>query len=238
MTENNDDTRKKISEKFERMLPQIWERARRNNEASKTEYMKQLHTKLLDDSRNQFPTSVFNTYLKGLSIVDISSDESIVFGTNSNLKKERLESEYLSLLKTSLKNITHVNYEISFVVNDFDIPDSLEGKSTDELYELAFGKEELARQKELKRNRLIQPDYDESLLNIVECVLCACDDVPNVSLSIPLKSKNVRIVSVTIKGARCSKCGESYYSMQDIDAIHKIEQLLEELYPHNRSDCQ
>lgn len=63
-------------------------------------------------------------------------------------------------------------------------PKSLETKSLEELIESAFGKDELERQKTLYQKRMLKPDYSESDLNILECVFCGSDDVPNVTFDI------------------------------------------------------
>lgn len=73
---------------------------------------------------------------------------------------------------------------------------------------------------------------------VKKCVFCGSDDVPNVSLSILLRSDNALNITVTTMGAKCSGCKEEYYSMKDTDAIIRIERLLKELYPNTRSDDQ
>lgn len=108
-------------------------------------------------------------------------------------------------------------------------PKSLEAKNLEELFESAFGKDELERQKVLHQKRMLKPDYKESNLNILECVFCGSDDVPNVAVEIELEPniKSVISVKVNIRAAKCSKCGEEYYDSETTELVRKIERLTE-----------
>lgn len=99
-------------------------------------------------------------------------------------------------------------------------------KSFDELFELAFGRKELERQKELLQKRMLKPDYADGLLNVSECVMCGSTEVPNKQLSIPVNVN--RVVSVNIFGAKCSNpnCLEEYYNSEDTEVIRKFKELI------------
>lgn len=115
---------------------------------------------------------------------------------------------------------------------DKEYKDYIDVKTEEELFELAFGREELERQKALRQKRMLKADYGVSELNVLECVMCGSDDVPNVDLDIDLKSRNERLISIKIRGGKCSLCGEEYYNSTDTDVVRKIEVLLEKLFPN------
>lgn len=108
-------------------------------------------------------------------------------------------------------------------------PNTLEAKSLEELIESAFGKNELERQKTLYQKRMLKPDYSESDLNILECVFCDSDDVPNVTLDIELQLNINQIISINfkIRAAKCSKCGEEYYDSETTELIRKVKRLIQ-----------
>ncbi|HWO95346.1 MAG TPA: hypothetical protein VNM45_03190 [Bacillus sp. (in: firmicutes)] len=93
-----------------------------------------------------------------------------------------------------------------------NIPESIEGKSIGELWELLLGKEGLERKAKYEARKL-KPDYGEDELNIYECPMCGSDDVPNVDLDVDLKSKNDRIKSIKVRGSKCSGCGERHFTI-------------------------
>lgn len=63
----------------------------------------------------------------------------------------------------------------------------------------------------------------EELFTIEECVLCGCTDVPNKNLELPIGVGG--LVSVTVQGAQCIQCGESYYDSEDIEGIRELKKL-------------
>lgn len=64
------------------------------------------------------------------------------------------------------------------------------------------------------------------MFTIEQCVMCGCKDVPNKTLEIPVNVHG--IVSVSVKGAKCSQCGEEYYDMKDTKAIEEMEKSMRE----------
>ncbi|KKC46953.1 hypothetical protein VE23_07075 [Paenibacillus sp. D9] len=117
-----------------------------------------------------------------------------------------------------------------------NVPDSLQGKSLEELWELLLGKDELIQEKAKYEARKLKPDYQEGAPNLLECVMCGCDEVKNVELDVPLKSNKV-LLSVRVKyGAQCSNpnCLEKYYDSNALDAIKNIEYWLKMRKHHPR----
>gem|GEM_PF-5455236 len=57
---------------------------------------------------------------------------------------------------------------------------------------------------------------------IEECVMCGSSDVPNKIIELPVEVGG--IVSVTIKGAQCTQCGEKYYDSDDTNAIRQMKE--------------
>ncbi|CAM3060874.1 DnaA N-terminal domain-containing protein [Paenibacillus sediminis] len=228
-----------------------------------SEYLSKLQTKLLEAIRSQIPKEHFNWWFdEKLSIEDISEDNRITFGADSELSAAWLQLRYSDMLKKTLRSITNenVDFELSFVVREaiadiivekkdtaFDFlfedknneyneeyKEHIEEKCFEELFEMAFGKKELERQRELLQKRLLKPDYAEGEINLIECPICGCEDVENVEIERELESNNRRIKSLKIRGGRCSNsnCSEEFYNMDDMDAIRKIEKLLNELFPN------
>ncbi|MEK4476294.1 hypothetical protein NSQ91_23920 [Paenibacillus sp. FSL R7-0048] len=231
--ESKEERSKRILENFESILSQLWQKSRENDETLKIEYMNTLHTKLLGVIRNQLTIPAFYTYFTGFSIEDISSDVSIIFGTNTTLKKEILESEYLSLLKTVLTSITGVYYKISIVVNDKNVvPESLEGKTLEELWVMAYGEGDLEERKVLHQKRKLKSDYGEGEINLTDCPMCGCNEVPNTDISIELKLGGTLLFNVsTCRGAKCAKCNEMYFNTLTSDSILKLAKVFDELFP-------
>lgn len=228
MSESKGERRENIIGNFESILPKLWEQGRQEDETLKIEYMKTLHAKLLNVMRNQLTIPVFYTYFTGFSIEDISSDVSIIFGTNTNLKKEKLESEYLSLLKAVLTSITRVDYEISFVVNEENpVPEPLGDKTLEELWIMAYGEKDLEERKALQQMRRLKPDNADSECNYISCPSCDNEDVPNVDIDFPLETRNNNIRSIRVKGAKCSGCGEEYINVREVRVIEEIIKLLD-----------
>ncbi|UUZ84037.1 hypothetical protein LJK88_09885 [Paenibacillus sp. P26] len=119
MTDNNNEkvkNDKNIIEKFEEILPQLWDKAKSNEIKLKSEYLTTLHTKLLKEIKTQISTPSFDTWFSGLSIEDLKDDNSIIFGTKTTMVKEWLEERYMSLIKKSLKTVTNIEFEVSFVL--------------------------------------------------------------------------------------------------------------------------
>jgi len=232
MSENKDEKLRQINAKFESILPQLWQKSRENDEALKIEYMKNLHAKLLNVIRNQLTIPDFYNYFTGFSIEDILSDISITFGTNTKQNKEILEIEYLSLLITALTSITRVDYEISFVVNEKNIvPESLEGKTLDELWIMAYGEKDLEERKAKYAARMLKEDYKIGDINLTDCPVCGCDAVPNTDISIELKLGETLFCSSTFRGATCTKCTEMYFNASTSDSILRLAKVFDELFP-------
>lgn len=230
MTEDKDEKSKRILNKFEQELPRIWEQARTNEEKLKKKYIANLQLKLHLEIKERLSNPSYSSWIAGLRIGDIIDDSKIVLVTNSSHKRDWLETRYTQLIKTALEAITNINYEIDFVVFDN------EGKNLDELFKSAFGEQELERQKELHRQRTLKPDFKEGQLNIIECVMCGCEDVTNVELDIPLKSNKKRLLSIRVNGAQCTNpdCLEQYYDSYTLDAIKDIEYWLNMREHHDR----
>ncbi|WFB58697.1 YgiT-type zinc finger protein [Paenibacillus sp. BR1-192] len=110
-----------------------------------------------------------------------------------------------------------------------NIPESIEGKSIEELWELLLGKEGLEERKAKYDARKLKPDYGEDELNLYECPMCGSDDVPNVNIDVDLKSKNDRIKSIKVRGGKCSGCGETFYDSKVTDLILKISKLIDDI---------
>lgn len=72
-----------------------------------------------------------------------------------------MQLRYSDLLTKTIKLITNADFELSFVTRQEISPNPLEGRSFEELFEMAFGKKELERQKELLQKRMLKPDYAE-----------------------------------------------------------------------------
>ncbi|AIQ34041.1 hypothetical protein [Paenibacillus sp. FSL R5-0345] len=232
----SEERSKQINAKFESILPKLWQKSRENVETLKIEYMKTLHTKLLDVIRNQLTIPAFYNYFTGFSIEDISSDVSIIFGTNTTLKKEILEFEYLSLLRTALTSITGVDYEISIVVNEENsVPESLEGKTLEELWIMAYGEKDLEERKALHQKRKLKSDYGEGEINLTDCLMCGCNEVPNTDISIELKLGGALFIDSTFRGAKCTQCNEMYFNTPTSDYILKLAKVFDELFPEQIS---
>jgi hypothetical protein len=120
MADNYNDRSKNIQENFEKILPQLWEKARANEEKLKSEYMKTLLSKLLDDVRSHISKPAFDTWFSGFSIEGLNIDESIVFGTNSKMKMEWIEQRYSKMLKATIKSITNADFKVSFIVSEYN----------------------------------------------------------------------------------------------------------------------
>jgi len=110
--------------------------------------------------------------------------------------------------------------------NNDNVPDSLEGKSLEELWELLLGKEELEKKKAKYEARKLMPDFREDAPNILECVMCGCDDVPNQTLVVSVNING--IVSVNVLGAKCSNpdCREEYYAAVSIELVRDIKGII------------
>lgn len=116
-------------------------------------------------------------------------------------------------------------------------PDNtLKGKSLEELWELLLGKMTLDEQRAKNEARKLKPDYREDAINLYECPICGCDNVPNVELDVALKSNNKRLLSVRVNGAQCNNpsCLESFYDGVDLKAIEDIEFWLNMREHHHR----
>lgn len=194
MTEDKNERLKKAEENFEKLLPQLWDKAKENEIELKSEYIKTLQTKLLNEIKLQIPEPSYQMWFSTLTIIDIidglevvfeakpTIDLEIVFGTNTTIGKEWLEVHYESMIRTILKTITNVDYKASFVL----------------------------RSKE-DRNRI-----GDNLFEIEECFGCGCQSLLRKNIEIPFEVLN--IVSLTVVGLQCPDCGEEYYS----DTINEV----------------
>ncbi|MDR0269851.1 hypothetical protein [Paenibacillus sp.] len=104
--------------------------------------------------------------------------------------------------------------------------ESLQGKTLDELWIMAYGEKDLEERKAKYEARKLKPDYGEDELNICECPMCGSDDVPNVDIDVDLKSKNNRIKSIKVRGGKCFGCGETFYDSEVTDLLLKISKLI------------
>ncbi|WP_219834779.1 DnaA N-terminal domain-containing protein [Paenibacillus sp. R14(2021)] len=120
MTENSEERKKRVLENFEKHLPQIWEKARQNEERLKTEYQQNLLAKLLEEIRTKISRPSFDAWFSKLSIEELD-DNSITLGTNLTIVMEWLETRYKSLIEKSLENITNSNsnFKVSFILREY-----------------------------------------------------------------------------------------------------------------------
>lgn len=233
-------------EKFGHFLPHICDLAGMNDIKLKSEYLNILQTRFLEVIQSQVPKDHFEMWFDGkVSIEDIKENNQVFLGTDDKLNAEWLKLRYSKLLENILTTITdgHTDFELSFVVRngiEANTGKTIESKeyekcskelSFEELFKLAFGKKELERQKGLLLMRIKKSDYASGEINLIECPICDCEDVPNVDLERKLDLNNSRLKSITIRGGRCSNCSEEFYKQEDIDAIAKIKELLEGLFP-------
>lgn len=58
-------------------------------------------------------------------------------------------------------------------------------------------------------------------MKIPQCPMCGCTKVPPVELEVEVHSKEIK--SVKVNGAKCSQCGEEFYSQDTMRAIEEIE---------------
>ncbi|MDT3429035.1 hypothetical protein J2Z22_004631 [Paenibacillus forsythiae] len=95
-----------------------------------------------------------------------------------------------------------------------------------ELWEQLIGEEELEQQRLKLEER--KPGFKEDALNILECPMCGCDDVPNVELDIPLETSNKRLLSIRLLGGQCTNpsCSETFFHADDLKRIEEIKCLL------------
>ncbi|MFM1655781.1 DnaA N-terminal domain-containing protein [Brevibacillus sp. B_LB10_24] len=218
-----------------------------------------LLSQLLNALEQSLSKHLYETLFSGFSIKEMSINNNIIFVADNKMKKEWIETRYSSLLKKLLKNITNNDFGISIVVIENDVRNSknnpgisvdsaydflfesenngfdeeykdyIDNKELDELWKQAFGTEEYERQKALHEKRKQKDDYNEADLNILECVFCGSDDVPNIQLDIDLQPNVKSIVSINVKirAAKCSKCGEEYYDSEATELVRKIEKLIE-----------
>ncbi|MCR8659311.1 YgiT-type zinc finger protein [Paenibacillus endoradicis] len=114
---------------------------------------------------------------------------------------------------------------------DENVPDSFEGKTLEELWAMVYGEKELEERKVLRQRRMLKSDYGEGESNLISCPSCDSDDVPNADIDFPLATRNNKIRSIKIRGAKCSSCGEEYINGREVRAIEKVLELFEELFP-------
>jgi chromosomal replication initiation ATPase DnaA len=115
MVKDFDDKSQKIQKQFEEILPTLWDKAKANEAKLKTEYLSGLHTKLLEEIKSQISTPSFETWFSDLTIEDLTEDNTIIFGTNTNWVKEWLEQRYMRLIEQSLRTVTKSDFK-AFVV--------------------------------------------------------------------------------------------------------------------------
>jgi|HigsolmetaAR204D_1030405.scaffolds.fasta_scaffold04792_5 hypothetical protein len=65
------------------------------------------------------------------------------------------------------------------------------------------------------------------MFKIKQCVICGCDDVPNLELDYPIESEIIK--SVKIVGAKCTNCEEEYYDLRQLQVISEMEKFLKDL---------
>lgn len=193
----------------------------------KSENLSKLRANLLEEVRPYIPEDHFEWWFDGrIRIEGISEENQIVISSDTELNTVWLQLRYSDLLKKIIKSIINADFELSFITRQEISPKSLEGRSFEELFVMAFGKKELERHKELLQKRMLKPDYSEGEINLIECPLCYCSEIPNIDTNVNLETNNKRIKSLKIRGARCSNCSEEFYNRDDMDAIRKIEKLL------------
>ncbi|MFD2334375.1 hypothetical protein ACFSR7_34460 [Cohnella sp. GCM10020058] len=254
MTQNdNEERRKRILENFDSSLPSLYEKARVNEARLKAQYEEKLLSKLLEALQHSVLETSFNNYMSNLSILSLEENSYIVFGTDSEIKRHLLETRYTRLIESLVSEISGSEYKVTFVVAnddqkngpnhskptafeflfegrnneyDEDYKNYIKDKNIDELFELAFGKEEYERQKALYERRMEQPDFHEDGINMFECPMCGCNDVPNKTVTVPVNMHG--IISVNIQGAKCSnpECLEEFYNSKHLEAIREFEILI------------
>lgn len=116
MVDSNNDRNKRIQENFEKILPQLWDIARSNEDKLKLDYLAIMHKKLIEEIKMQISAPSFDTWFSDLTIEDLKDDNRIIFGTNTTLVKEWLEQRYMSLIEKSLRTVTNSNFKVSFVL--------------------------------------------------------------------------------------------------------------------------
>ncbi|GIO85074.1 hypothetical protein J25TS5_20060 [Paenibacillus faecis] len=224
MPEDKERRRKKIEDNFEKHLPSIWKRARENHEVLKAKFIEE--NNIGGNSRITF--CVFchsNEVLNQIIEFPILS------------KHKRFESIKLVGKKCCKCSVEYINARevraieciikiINEVIDDNEIEQDNTGKQVkiNELMESAIGKKEFERQKELHQSRVLKPDYNESMLNLIECVICNGSDVPNKLLELDVAVEG--ILSVNVQGAECAQCGEQYYFSNDLKIVEVFKQII------------
>ncbi|WP_338541576.1 hypothetical protein [Paenibacillus tundrae] len=69
-------------------------------------------------------------------------------------------------------------------------------------------------------------------LKINNCVYCNNVDVPNVEIDVPLFSEIETVISLKVKGAKCSVCQREYFSKGSEILIARVKAAMDEPLPH------
>jgi chromosomal replication initiation ATPase DnaA len=102
----------------------------------KSLYIKSLQNCLLNQIRSQISKPSFTTWFENFSIVDLVHKKSIVFATDTLLKKEWIENRYKSLVLDALIKIEDADYD---TVTFFVIEDSGKSDNSPQIESSAFG---------------------------------------------------------------------------------------------------
>lgn len=83
-----------------------------------------LQQQLLNAVKDSVSSQAYDTWFSDLNIVEIIADRKIVFSTTTLVKSEWLEIRYTDMVKSLLQQITHIEYDLSFVVRKSGAKDS------------------------------------------------------------------------------------------------------------------
>ncbi|MNC55070.1 hypothetical protein D3C75_1045810 [compost metagenome] len=68
-------------------------------------------------------------------------------------------------------------------------------------------------------------------LKINNCVYCKNDDVPNMEIDVRLFSETKTVISLKVKGAKCSNCQSEYFSKGTEILIARVKAAMDEPLP-------
>ncbi|WP_339181816.1 hypothetical protein [Paenibacillus sp. FSL R5-0701] len=68
-------------------------------------------------------------------------------------------------------------------------------------------------------------------LKINNCVYCNNGDVPNMEIDVPLFSEMKTVISLKVKGAKCSACQREYFSKGSEILIARVKAAMDEPLP-------
>ncbi|MBM7565759.1 hypothetical protein [Paenibacillus sacheonensis] len=135
--------------------------------------------------------------------------------------KKRIISDFESILP---KLWERARSEAKMDTESEFLSESLEGKSIEELWEMAYGIESLEEQKLKREARKLKADYGEAELNILVCPLCNHDQVINSDVDWEITSGNKKIKSIKVRGAVCLNCSETFVASDGVKAVLKAIQ--------------